>query len=58
MEDEKHTHRLKYVKEDALIIINEILERGNDVKIKKSREEVTILEITASRKAKYTIKTL
>ena len=54
----RNTHRLKYVKEDALIIINEILERGNDVKIKKSREEVTILEITASRKAKYTIKTL
>lgn len=58
MEEEKRAHRLKYVKEDALLIINEILERGNDVKIKKSREEVTILEITASRKAKYTIKTL
>ena len=58
MEEEKYAHRLKYVKEDALIVINEILERGNDVKIKKSREEVTILEITASRKAKYTIKTL
>ena len=58
MEEEKHAHRHKYVKEDALLIINEILERGNDVKIKKSREEVTILEITASRKAKYTRKTL
>ena len=58
MEEEKHAHRNRYVKEDALLIINEILERGNDVKIKKSREEVTILEITASRKAKYTIKTL
>lgn len=58
MEEEKHAQRLKFVKEDALLIINEILERGNDVKIKKSREEVTILEITASRKAKYTIKTL
>lgn len=58
MEEEKHAYRHKYVKEDALLIINEILERGNDVKIKKSREEVTILEITASRKAKYTIKTL
>ena len=58
MEEEKHAHRHKYVKEDALIIINEMLEHGNDVKIKKSREEVTILEITASRKAKYTIKTL
>ena len=58
MEEEKHAHHHKYVKEDALLIINEILERGNDVKIKKSREEVTILEITASRKAKYTIKTL
>lgn len=58
MEEEKHAHRHKYVKEDALLIINEILERGNDVKIKKSCEEVTILEITASRKAKYTIKTL
>ena len=58
MEEEKRARRHKYVKEDALLIINEILERGNDVKIKKSREEVTILEITASRKAKYTIKTL
>ena len=58
MEEEKHARRHKYVKEDALLIINEILERGNDVKIKKSREEVTILEITASRKAKYNIKTL
>ena len=58
MEEEKHARRHKYVKEDALLIINEILERGNDVKIKKSREEVTILEITASRKAKYNIKSL
>ena len=58
MEEEKRARRHKYVKEDALLIINEILERGNDVKIKKSREEVTILEITASRKAKYNIKTL
>jgi len=57
MENEKHTRRHKYVREDALLIINEILERGNDVKIKKTREEVTILEITASRKAKYNIKT-
>lgn len=47
---------IRYVDESVLDVINEILSRGNDVKIRKSREEVVVLEITATRKHKIEIK--
>ena len=52
MEKEKTSppNGYKYVDEKALAVINEILESGKSVEIRKRKDEVVILEINSKQK--------